>query len=220
MGLFDFMGGSVAPLSGVGDIIGAVGGLFGKKPETPPAPGFYSRPFRKPISTGAFTFGGGKLARTGTEVPEAEKRLQALTGSLREGLAPGFGKLSQSQRDIVRASGNKTAGDLRAQFAQRGIGGASFAADQLGAVERETMMQERMADAQAWAAETDAQFKAVEFEMASLKSQVERELAELGIATQFLAGVDQVIEKQTKVKAKKVAKKRFAEQPPPPPGAA
>src|SRR3990167_7668594 len=72
-----------AVLTGIGSVVGAIGGLTQKAPKAAGPNAF--PPFRGPVNTPSFTLAGGTLTRTpaGQGILDQERRLQGLLGDSR-----------------------------------------------------------------------------------------------------------------------------------------
>jgi hypothetical protein len=152
-------------LSGAGSLLGGVGNIIGavQKPDSPEV--VKPNPFKKPLSTGSYWFGGGQLRSSTGDVLGQERSLRERLGGLAQTVAPGF------------------------------------ANDQMAQLDAEFRMQEAMAVSQTYQQEFSATLQTIQAETLLKEQQAAREIAELGIATDFLAEVNQVTSKQSKALA-------------------
>jgi len=79
-----------------------------------------------------------------------------LTGQLDE-LRPGFGRLTESRVQGIRSAASKASGNLRSNFAQRNVGGASFANAQIASVAQDFANEEDRVRAESFLEEQQAQ---------------------------------------------------------------
>jgi hypothetical protein len=202
-------------ISGIGsgvNIAGSIADLFRKDSSgggglIPPDP------YKGLISTDAYRFGSGALAGTG-DMAQQERRLLGLSEGLGASASPGFGQLTTTGVDAIRRNAQQASGNLRSSLAQRGLSGASFANDQVGRVLSDYQTQENEFRAQAFQAEYEASLKAITQQQQILAQQAERELGELGIATAFLAQVNQTILSQAQAQQAAASQNIIANLPP------
>lgn len=199
------MAGILEGLASVAGIASGLAGLFGGGSKAPKVGG---APFKKQILTPAYKFGGGTLARRLPDEPTIKQfNLHNLIGGLRSATAPGFSELRAAQSAIIQSARQKAVGDVSAEFSKRRVLGASFAQQAISNVADTFAEQERLASAETFKQEFDAQVKLIEVDSLLLLQQIKRELDELGIATEFLSTVNQTIEKQAKTQAEIAAMK-------------
>lgn len=149
---------------------------------------------------------------TGGGLPAIDR---ALLG-LQEDVRPGFGRLTDEVTRTIRERGEQTIGNLREQLGARGVLGASFAQGQIASVSKDVANQERLAQSEAFVQEIaqtqsilqqrlglkalDASILAQELSVIRAETeqnslQIQRELTELGIATEFASSVN-ILERQ------------------------
>jgi hypothetical protein len=188
-------------LSGAGSLLGGVGNIIGavQKPDSPEV--VKPNPFKKPLSTGSYWFGGGQLRSSTGDVLGQERSLRERLGGLAQSVAPGFSAQRQALAGMFGAGRQQALGTLRSNLAQRGLLGASFANDQMAQLDAEFRMQEAMAVSQTYQQEFSATLQTIQAETLLKEQQAAREIAELGIATDFLADVNQITSKQSKALA-------------------
>lgn len=177
-----------------------------------------STAYRFPIVTPGYTFGGGILANRNTDYLDANRKLAALYGQqlgginsfmsgpladLRSAIKPGYGQLTDAMVGAAQSAGQQAYGNLRAQLAQRGISGASFANNQLSQQSSQNLQDENLARAQAFQQEMQStlglnqqQMDALAQQLANINAQgnqanqqQQNQLAELGLSTSFLKNV-------------------------------
>jgi hypothetical protein len=240
MAFFEGLG-TAAGLLGAGtaavDIAGGVQGLF-SNPSAPSAG--IRKPFKKPLSTDVFSFGGGQLSRRSDFVPQEETRLRGLIGEnrlgvsalrddlartgrfvgdlagLQEQVTPGFGRLTESLVQSNRDAEARERGNLRESLRERRVLGSSFANAAETSLGLDFAREEERIRAESFVAELDLsrqlisdqavlelnlntadasllnqQLAAIQTDAALLQTQINRELSELDIATEFLAVVNQ-----------------------------
>lgn len=196
MAFWDSLGTALSFINPITDIAGTLFNTFssnkpGKEKDLRP-------PFRGRVVTPAYSLGGGQLARLNTGVLDQERSLQTTLGGLRQQVAPGFGQLTTALGQQFAAQRGQAVGNLRASLAQRGVLGSSFAENQIQQAESEFSMQEATAKAQAFQQEFAATLDTINMEAALVKQQLSRELSELGLAADFLSGVDQIVDSNAK----------------------
>lgn len=174
---------------GVADLVSAGGALYSafQSPQKTPN---NSAPFKGLIDTGAYRFGGGLLRGT-NDFSLGEQGIRANLANLQQQVKPGFGALTEAGAAAIRQAGAQASGNLRAQLAQRGLQGASFAQDQLASVASEFSKQEHEFRTQAWQQELNATMSILDAQHQSLLSQATKDLSELSISTGFLDSVNQ-----------------------------
>ena len=174
---------------------GGIASIFGGGSDGPNGP-IVNKPFKARINTPGYTFGGGTLSRTSNQGGRYGRQIRSNLRDIRGQIAPGYGRLTQAVTDQIRNQGSAAVGNLRSSLAQRGLMGASFANDALARVEAEYSQQEAMARAAAFQEEMTATQNIIAQELQLQNQMVTRDLTELGIATSFLSGVNQQVEKQ------------------------
>lgn len=184
-------------LGGVGSLVGAAGDIYSAFQKPPSAGG--NKPYTGLISTPAFNFGGGTLQRTNNDFLQGQRRVRGLLGDQMGRVQPGFGALTQSGVNAIRQRAAEASGNLRAQLGRRGLMGASFADDALTRVGNEYQQAENEFRTQAFIQEMNATNELIDRESVSLLTQAQQELQELGIATSFLSGVNQVATTQKEI---------------------
>lgn len=188
------------------DIAGGIASLFGSGGDSAPKP---NRPFAGRVMTPSYTLGGGQLTRLQSGSLDQTRALQGRLGTLRQQIAPGFGQLSQAIGQQFGNQRSQAVGNLRTNMAQRGVLGSSFADTALNQVESEFAQQEFAARAQAFQQEFNASLATIQSEMALNAQELGRELQELGLSLNYLSGVEQETDKQSKELAKIAAQKAY-----------
>ena len=191
---------------GVGDIfsglnsavnLGAnVASLFGGgKGQSKMGPGFKGN-----IVTPSYTFGGGKVIARDPYIQNNRAALYGQLGQLGGEVRPGYGRLTSSGVEAIRAAAGRQVGNLRAQQAKRGLEGASFAQNDLNNLQLSYQKAEDDFRAQAWERELAASQSLIAQQSDLLAQQATQQLSELGIATNFLASVNQGIQSKATIK--------------------
>ena len=171
--------GSLNPFSSGG------GGDFGVTPTqklTSNTPAFNLKTFQ--TQPGRFKT---ELSRLGSAAQLAQEerfpRILGDTDTLRGTLTPGFSDLREASTRAISNARNKAIGNLRQTLTQRRVAGSSFGEQALVSAERDFAEAESAAQAQSFLAELDANMKVLAFETAQVNDALNREFAELGIAT-------------------------------------
>ena len=186
----------ISGLGSVAGIAGNVASLFGGDSKGPQL----ATGFKKPIITPTYTFGGGKLVRNNEDILNQQRRQRELIGGLQGEVKPGFGRLTDTGVQAIRNRAASQVGNLRAQQAQRGLSGASFASDALNRLQRDYDEQENLFRGQAFQAEMEASTQLIDRDLQLTQAQTQRELTELGITTDFLSVVNQTQVNQANIK--------------------
>ena len=183
-------------LSAAAGAAGNIASLFGGDSKGPQL----ATGFKKPIITPTYTFGGGKLVRNNEDILNQQRRQRELIGGLQGEVKPGFGRLTDTGVQAIRNRAASQVGNLRAQQAQRGLSGASFASDALNRLQRDYDEQENLFRGQAFQAEMEASTALIDRDLQLTQAQTQRELTELGITTDFLSVVNQTQVNQANIK--------------------
>ena len=176
-----------------------IAGLFGSNNK--PA-GSSAKPYKDLIVTPGYTFGGGTLTRRNNDFLSGQRRLRDLTGTLQAQVKPGYGQLTETGVNAIRNRAAQESGNLRAQLAQRGLLGASFANDALARTSMDYGQLESEFRAQAFQNEMAASNALIDRTQQSLAAQAAQELSELGTSTSFLQTVNQVAVTQKEIEQK------------------
>lgn len=138
----------------------------------------------KNIAPGAFRT---ELGRSGSAAQSADaSRFPRILGdldALRATLAPGFSDLRDASRTAIDRSRNTAIGNLRQTLSQRRVLGSSFGEQALVSAEREFAEAQAATSAQSFLAELQANQQILQQETAQINTALNRELAELGIAS-------------------------------------
>lgn len=186
-------------LTGVGNLAGAAGAIYGAFQDPPnPYKNYPSKPFTGLINTPGYSFGGGQLQTSSDVIPSLQKQ-RGLIGDLQSQVQPGYGKLTEAGINAIRQQGAQASGNLRAQLAQRGLSGASFAQDQLASVANQYSQLENEFRTQAFQQELQASTQLIDQQHTNLAAQAQQELGQLGIATGFLNSVPQAMQTQKSI---------------------
>jgi hypothetical protein len=178
-------------LTGVGNVAGSL-----RKPPKQQDP-VRPDPFKGALSTGSYWMGGGQLRTTTGDVIAQERDLRGRLGALAQTVKPGFSQARQALSAMFGAGRQQAVGTLRANLSQRGLLGASFANDQIAQLESEFKLKEALAISETYQMEFDKTLATLTAEGQLKEQQAARELAELGIATDFLRDVNQITSKQS-----------------------
>jgi hypothetical protein len=178
-------------LTGVGNVAGSL-----RKPPKQQDP-VRPDPFKGALSTGSYWMGGGQLRTTTGDVIAQERDLRGRLGALAQTVKPGFSQARQALSSMFGAGRQQAVGTLRANLSQRGLLGASFANDQIAQLESEFKLKEALAISETYQMEFDKTLATLTAEGQLKEQQAARELAELGIATDFLRDVNQITSKQS-----------------------
>jgi hypothetical protein len=201
MGLLSSLGGIGGITSGIGNLVGAAGSIYGALQDPPnPYKNYPSKPFTGLISTPGYTFGGGQLlSSNNNQTIAGQQALRGQVAGLQSQVQPGYGKLTEAGVNAIRQQGAQASGNLRAQLAQRGLSGASFAQDQLASVANQYSQLENEFRTQAFQQELQASTALIDKTQTSLTNQASQELSALGIATGFLNSVPQAMQTQKSI---------------------
>lgn len=187
-------------LSGVGNLAGAAGAIYGAFQDAPnPYKNYPSKPFTGLISTPGYSFGGGQLTNNNNQVQQGLETQRGNLSGLQGEVKPGYGKLTEAGVNAIRQQGAQASGNLRAQLAQRGLSGASFAQDQLASVANQYSQLENEFRTQAFQQELQASTQLIDQQHQNLSLQAQQELGQLGIATGFLNSVPQAMQTQKSI---------------------
>jgi hypothetical protein len=220
---------SAAGITAAGSFLGGVGNVAGalRKPDKQEV--VRPDPFKGALSTGSYWMGGGQLRTTTGDVIAQERDLRGRLGALAQTVKPGFSQARQALSSMFGAGRQQAVGTLRANLSQRGLLGASFANDQIAQLESEFKLKEALAISETYQMEFDKTLATLQAEGMLKEQQAARELAELGIATDFLRDVNQITSKQSTALAELAGDQALRaagmdpdslDLPPPPPTAA
>lgn len=140
---------------------------------------------------------GTSLSRTGSMPQlEFERRFPASLGEidvLKSKVAPTASLFRTAAFGQLSASEQETVGNLRQQLSRRGLAGASFAADTEGRVRAEFGLKRANLEASTAAQELALTQQLIEFESNLMTGALQRELAELGVASGVTMNMGQIV---------------------------
>lgn len=161
------------------------------------------------VNTGAYGMnsmpdqnGGVSIALTEKQTGDYFNRLarQARTYAdldmLRGKVAPGFGAITDARVAAVRNAASKATSNLRDSLAQRRIAGSRFGDDAMASTEAMFAEKEAAARAQSVIEEIAMTSELLDQENRYMQQEVQKNLAELGIATNFTGSITNAMNTQ------------------------
>lgn len=179
-----------------------IGSLFSKSPKTGGMGRVSVNTPAYGLSSVADAYGNVNTALTEKNTGERENRLarQARTYSdldtLRAGVVPGFGRLTDARVAAVRNAASKATSNLRDSLAQRRIAGSRFGDDALASTEAMFGEQEAQVRAQSVIEEIAMTSQILDQEHKYMLDEVQKNLSELGITTNFSGSITNAMNTQ------------------------
>lgn len=102
-------------------------------------------------------------------------------GRLRDMVAPGFGRITESRVQAVERARKRAVGDLRGNLARRRVAGSSFGADTLARAEQEFGQAEADVRARSFLEELDASTRLLELQSNAQLAQIQTFINELNL---------------------------------------